>query len=103
MWHPWQTFANNCSPVDSVNLNPVLSEPCERRSSSACAAGDAHPINARLAAAKAPVNNAKLNFADSTRLIGIASNPDDAVMQPLDGIEGGKYRAVLPGRKEGGG
>jgi hypothetical protein len=65
----------------------VLSEPCERRSSSACAAGNAHPINARPVAAKTPIDNAELSFAGSIRLIGIASNPDDAVMQPLDSIE----------------
>jgi hypothetical protein len=75
-----------------VNLNPVLSEPCERRSSSACAAGNAHPINAntvtaKTVAAKTPIDNAERNLAGSIRLIGIASNPDDAVMQPLDRIE----------------
>ncbi|MBW8853387.1 MAG: hypothetical protein JF604_03460 [Bradyrhizobium sp.] len=75
----------------------MLSEPCERRSSSACAAGNAHPINAntvtaktvtaKTVAAKTPIDNAELSFAGSIRLIGMASNPDDAVMQPLDRIE----------------
>jgi hypothetical protein len=29
MWQPWQTAANNCSPLLSVNLKPELNGECD--------------------------------------------------------------------------
>src|SRR6267154_6359162 len=87
MWQPWQALANRSSPVDSVNRKPVLSDASgrERASSSARAADDASDITIR-AAAKSLAVTTYFDLAGSIRREGIALLPDDAFVEPGDGV-----------------
>src|SRR5258708_5787858 len=106
MWQPWHALANSSSPVDSVNLNPVLSAGGrERASSSACAAAVASDVIARpstTARGKRLLDIVEFAFTAVIRISGIASRPDDPFMQPRNGIERRQDRPLLPRRNVGG-
>src|ERR1700754_1138008 len=86
---------NRSSPVCSVNRKPVLSDARgrERASSSACAVDEASDIS---------ISPAVINLAGSIRRNDIASVPDDAFVQPGNGVERRQDRAFLPRRNVGG-
>jgi hypothetical protein len=90
MWQAWQALANNSSPVDSVKRKPVLREAGgrERVSSSACAPRGASEINASPTATAAErYLVVKSDLAGLPGFERIALHPDDAFMQPRNGIE----------------
>jgi hypothetical protein len=89
MWQPWQIPANNSAPLDSENLEPGLSVALTGglASSAASLSGATGKISARVIAAEQHRN---LIIATDLRVSGVldrtASNPDDARVQPRDGI-----------------
>jgi hypothetical protein len=99
MWQPWQTLANNCSPLDSVNLKFGLSTTSGR--DSFCAdiadgsdktARHANPTSAERRGDIIESHFADPRLLDVIALDGIALedmalHPHDTFMQPRDGIE----------------
>src|SRR5258706_8817190 len=74
----------------------------ERVSSSAWAACCIKTRLSASATVNRPHDIAEVDFACLIRISGMASNPDDTFVQPGDGVERRKDRALLPRRNVGG-